>query len=76
MAIFTKKRIQISISSEIERALSLLARRDLVPTATKAAHLLKQALEWEEDVVWDSVARGRMETPRFVSHERAWHIKN
>jgi hypothetical protein len=75
VATITKKRIQVSISSAVERALVRLARRDLVPPATKAAHLLAQALEWEEDAVWDAIAGRRMATPRFVSHDQAWGLE-
>jgi predicted DNA-binding protein len=70
-----KKRINISVPKDIERALAKLAERDSMPQATKAAHLLAQAIEAEEDMVWDAIARKRMQTPRFVSHERAWGIR-
>ena len=70
-----KKRINISVSAEASRAIALLAKRDALPRATKARHLLEQALEWEEDAVWEAVARKRMQTPRFVSHEKAWGLK-
>ncbi|MEK7170059.1 MAG: hypothetical protein AAB767_02105 [Patescibacteria group bacterium] len=69
------KRINISISKEASRAIALLAKRDALPRATKARHLLEQALEWEEDAVWDALAQKRMQAPRFVSHEKAWGLK-
>ncbi len=67
-----KKRINISVSKDIERALAKLALRDDVPQATKAGHLLAQAIEMEEDVVWDAIASSRARTGRFVSHQQAW----
>lgn len=70
-----KKRINISVPKDIERALAKLAERDAVPQATKAAHLLAQAIEWEEDAVWEAIVRERARNPRFVSHEQAWKIK-
>jgi hypothetical protein len=69
----TKKRIHISVSREVEKALSVLAKRDQVPTATKAAELLRLGMEVDEDVLLEEVARGRYETSkRFLSHKRVW----
>lgn len=69
----TKKRINISVTKEVDAAVSSLAKRDHVPTATKVAHLLSLALEIEEDQVLDALA-SRRDTPRakFVSHAFAW----
>lgn len=69
----TKKRINISVSNEINSAVASLAKRDRVPRATKVAHLLSLALEFEEDHVLDAIAAKR-DTPRakFVSHALAW----
>ncbi len=69
----TKKRINISVSKEMDSVLGKLAKRDQVPQATKAEHLLQLALEIEEDQALDSVARTRdVRGATFVSHERAW----
>ena len=69
----TKKRVIISISKPIEQALELLAKRDQMPQATKAAHLLETALKLEEDRIWDQVATKRdTKNARFVSHKKAW----
>ncbi len=46
----TKNRINISLSPSVDRILSWLSRRDNMPRATKAADLLRIALELEEDV--------------------------
>ena len=67
-----KKRINISVPKDIEQALAKLAERDAMPQATKAASLLTQAIEWEEDTVWDSIAASRERVGRFVSHGKAW----
>ena len=67
-----KKRINISVSKDIERAIAKLALRDDVPQATKAGALLAQAIEWEEDAIWDAIVRERANTPSFVSHEKVW----
>lgn len=68
-----KKRINISVSKEASRAIALLAKRDALPRATKARQLLEQAIEWEEDAMWEAIA-SRRDRPdaRFVSHEVAW----
>ena len=68
-----KKRINISISKELDSALLKLAKRDQVPQATKAEHLLRFALEVEEDDILNSIAESRdTSSGKFVSHESAW----
>lgn len=69
----SKTRINISIPQDVRRALGRLAKRDEMPEATKAAELLRRALELEEDDVWNAVAGARdRKGARFVSHDRAW----
>tara|TARA_B100001971_G_C18083386_1_gene479531 strand:- start:287 stop:508 length:222 start_codon:yes stop_codon:yes gene_type:complete len=69
----TKKRINISVSKAVERALEQVAKRDQVPQATKAAHLLQLALELEEDQVWNQIAQERdTKDAHFVPHAKAW----
>ena len=68
-----KRRINISLSDSINDALTLLAKRDNVPQATKATDLLQLALEIEEDQVWDRIASQRdTKKARFVSHTKTW----
>ncbi len=69
----TKKRINISISKDLDNALIKLARRDQVPQATKAEHLLRFALEIEEDNVLNFIAEERdISSAKFVNHKTAW----
>ena len=69
----TKKRINISMESDLEEMLSRIAKRDCVPQATKATELLRIALEIEEDQIWAQVAQKRdKKDARFVSHKKAW----
>jgi predicted DNA-binding protein len=69
----TKKRINISVSKEVENALSALAKRDQVPLATKAEALLQMALELEEDISLVSSAEPRlMKGGRIIAHDEAW----
>jgi predicted nucleic acid-binding protein len=69
----TKKRINISLSNELEKTIEKLAKRDEVPEATKASDLLRLAVEIEEDAVWDSIAKSRdTKDAKFLSHKKAW----
>ena len=69
----TKKRLNLSLTKELETALAKLAKRDELPTATKALHLLKLAMEIEEDQVWSELAATRdSKSARFVSHKKVW----
>jgi len=69
----TKKRINISISKELDNALIRLAKRDEVPQATKAEHLLRFALEIEEDNTLNTIAEIRdTSSAKFISHKVAW----
>lgn len=74
----SKKRLNISLSPEMEKIIKLSAKRDSVPEATKAAELLKLALEIEEDAAFSMVIKDRLATPKdkYVSHTEAWkHLK-
>ena len=69
----TKKRINITLPPAEEEAISRLAKRDQVPEATKAAQLLRLALEIEEDEVWDQIATERLKTSKkMLSHKEVW----
>ena len=68
-----KRRLNISLPQDIDRALVTIAQRDNVPQATKAIELLEHALEIEEDVIWDSIAKKRdTKKTKFLSHSNAW----
>lgn len=69
----TKKRINISVSKEIDILLSGLAHRDQMPLATKALDLIKKALETEEDVLLEKWATERDgHATHYLTHEHAW----
>ena len=69
----TKKRVNITLSKDAEEAISFLAKRDSVPEATKAAELLREALEMEEDKVLSMLSEERdTKDSTFVSHIEAW----
>lgn len=68
-----KHRINLSVSTVLDRALHRLATRDEVPVASKALDLLARAVELEEDEVFLAVAEQREKKKgKFVSHEKAW----
>ena len=54
-----KPRLHISLSTDEERFLASLAKRDQVPRATKAAQLVRQAMEIEEDFALSQIAATR-----------------
>lgn len=69
----TKKRINISLPSSLDIMLSRIAKRDNIPQATKAVHLLEIALEIEEDVIFDKIANNRdVKNAHFLNHKQAW----
>ena len=69
----SKKRINISVPADIDSIITRLAKRDSVPQATKAAHLLRLALEIEEDHVLDEIASRRdVRGTKFVLHSKVW----
>ena len=51
----------------------MLAERDGVPEATKAADLLRLGLEVDEDLLLERVASERYRTAKkFLSHKQVW----
>ena len=71
----TKTRINVSVSSEVEKAIISLAKRDQVPNATKAAELLRMALEIEEDMVFSAIVDERLneKKAKWLSGKEVWN---
>ncbi len=68
-----KKRINISVSDEAHQAVSLLAKRDDVPAATKVTELLLLALELEEDNYFSQVVKNRLtKNVAWLRHTEVW----
>ena len=68
-----KKRINITVSKELDNALALFAKRDHVPQATKAEEFLRIGMELEEDVLLEQIASTRYKTAgKFISHHDVW----
>ncbi|MEQ1499913.1 MAG: hypothetical protein ABL917_00895 [Parcubacteria group bacterium] len=70
----TKHRINITADKDIEKALISSAKRDGVPTASKAADLIRLALDIEEDVFFGNLASERLsaKNTKWVSHKNTW----
>ena len=63
----------VSLADEIDAVLMHLAQRDGVPPATKAADLIKIAIEIDEDEAWEALLKSRdVKGAKFISHEEAW----
>lgn len=76
----SKKRLNISLSPEMDKLIRQSARRDDMPEATKAAELIKIALELEEDMVLGQMLEERLREhvpeSKYISHKEAWkHLK-
>lgn len=69
-----KKRVNVTLTKPMYTALSQLAKRDDVPFATKAAQLLEEALELQEDIVFGNLARQRelKGDVSYIPHEQVW----
>ena len=69
-----KKRVNISLTPDMEAQVIELAKRDQVPTATKIADLLRVSLELEEDRLLSEIAdqRVRTSTGKWLTHEEVW----
>jgi hypothetical protein len=64
-----KSRINVSVPDDVKAALTKLAKRDQLPTATKAVRLIEMGLELEEDEIWDKIAAGRdQKASKFHKH--------
>lgn len=55
----TKRRLNVTLTPYLNDAIKTLAERDNVPEATKAAELLKRAIEMEEDAIMLELAKER-----------------
>jgi hypothetical protein len=68
-----KQRLNITTDRATRSVLSRIAKRDRVPLATKAAQLLRFALEVEEDIALSKIVEERSAIKgKFIPHELAW----
>lgn len=68
-----KQRLNITTDQATRSVLARIAKRDRVPLATKAAQLLRFALEVEEDIVLSKIAEERLAMKvKYIPHKLAW----
>lgn len=69
----TKKRVNLSLSDQLDSTLEYLANRDQMPKASKVIDLIQIAIEIDEDLSLADIAKSRDdEKSKFLSHEEAW----
>ncbi len=69
----TKTRLNITLLPEMEIAVTKLAIRDKISKSSKAAELIRLALEIEEDHLWNKLAQKRdVKGAKFISHKKTW----
>ena len=69
-----KKRLNITLSPELEKSLMRIAKRDKVTTASKAVEMLRYALEMYEDLVFEKLAESRdISSIKFIPHSKVWN---
>ena len=68
-----KKRINITVTDEMEAMLEAMAKKADVPVATKANQLLEEIIEMHEDDIWTDLAEERLKRKeKTIPHEEAW----
>ena len=69
----TKRRLNITLSPEVDLLIRSAAKRDRVPEATKISQLLLSSLTLEEDKALSLLAEQRMkEKGKALSHTAVW----
>jgi len=69
----TKRRLNITLSPEVDKILTFIAKRDQVPEATKVAELLNISLALEEDKALSLIADERLNIKgKILSHKEVW----
>ena len=69
-----KKRINVTLDSDLEFLLETLANRDQMSQSSKAVQLIKMAIELDEDEVLNQLAEQRdKKGAKFTDHNKAWN---
>ena len=70
----TKRRLNISLSPDVDALISHIAKRDGVPEATKVSELLNISLALEEDKAFSILADERINEKNIkrLSHRDVW----
>lgn len=68
-----KRRLNITLTEDVEKMVSHLAKKDNVPQATKISELLKISLMLEEDKAFSVLGETRLkQRSKKISHEEVW----
>ena len=69
-----KRRLNITLSPEVDALISMIAVRDHVPEATKVSELLTISLALEEDKAFSLLGDARMNEKgtKWLSHKDVW----
>ena len=68
-----KRRLNITMTPEVEKLLSHMAKRDNAPQATKISQLLRISLMLEEDRAFSILGDQRFnEKTKKLSHKEVW----
>ena len=71
----TKRRLNITLSPEVDALITSIAKRDRVPEATKVRELLHISLALEEDKALSLLADERMKIKgKKLSHAEVWGL--
>jgi len=69
----TKERILVTLTPDMAKEITAIARREKTPRATVAARLMRRALEEEEDRALVTVIENRLKTTkRWLSSDEFW----
>ncbi|MBI2340940.1 MAG: antitoxin, RHH family protein [Deltaproteobacteria bacterium] len=69
-------RLNVVLEKPLHRALSKAAKKAGMSLSLKARNLIREALELEEDLYWESRASERSKTfdsKKALSHEEVWN---
>lgn len=68
-----KKRINVTLDSDLEFLIETLANRDQMSQSSKAVQLIRMAIELDEDEVLNQLAQRRDDKKaKFIPHDQAW----
>lgn len=70
----TKKRISIVVDKDTDWAIKQLAKIHKVPVATKAADMLRNAIELQEDLILSEIAEKRIQNKnsKYIDYDTFW----
>lgn len=67
-----KKRINVTVNKDLERGISILAKRRQMSKSAVLAELAKEALELQEDLDWARIVEERMKKKvKFIPNSDA-----